>query len=545
MAALQQGSKGSDVRKLQEDLNNKVPSVKLKVDGDFGPKTKEAVERFQKMYGLKADGIAGGKTLSTLLPAGATSGSEPRHVVARGETLAAICKKSNDCDPKLIWEHPANKPLRTTRLKPELILAGDTVVFPKELTAPAAEYYEFKYNGKQMVETSKKLAHIADLFLKHHESIEGAVSEMRASADGTNGLLEAFVVFCSAKRASVDIPEFKTQSTSRAAVYAARSVCKRTDLNASRKALNDAKVAIRAFDRDVARYREKLIGGAGTIVGELELTRDLSFAVAEVIATATLTVKTGNPKLAASSSAAIFGAIKSGATEVGEHIADPKRTWDQSAKNIVVDTAVSAGSSIIAGGITDNAVKKLAGKTAAKALADKTVNVLGKQVTQELLEKVLTTGGQKVVKDGANEALKAGGEMVKKGRVLTAAEFEKQVTDYVTGFVVGKFVKRLKGGTWKYSRNLESTLVDSKAAKLGAWYQGLGNAQRAKVIHDIFTKNEEEIIKFGLKDAGSWMTPEMSEDAIAKKAEKVALSQKQLMDMLAKEIEKVHKKNGK
>lgn len=46
------GSKGEDVKFLQEVLG-------LKTDGEFGPKTDEAVKKFQKQHGLKADGVVG------------------------------------------------------------------------------------------------------------------------------------------------------------------------------------------------------------------------------------------------------------------------------------------------------------------------------------------------------------------------------------------------------------------------------------------------------------------------------------------------------
>jgi hypothetical protein len=356
--------------------------------------------------------------------------------------------------------------------------------------------------------------------------------------------MEAFVAFTSAKWAGVDIPEFKTQSKSFAAVLAARNICKRADLNASLKALSDARAAVRKFDRDVAAYREKIIGGASSIVGALELTRDTSFAVAEVIATATITAKTGNPKLAQASSAAIFGAIKSGATEIGEHLADPKRTWSQSAKNIVVDTAVATGASAIQSGIKADFITKLSGKVAPKVATEKTLKVLGVKATQEVVEKWLDWAGQKFIKDAMSQALKAGGDMAKKGRMLTAQEARQQMYELSITYVGGLIVKRFEGATWKYCRNLESTLVDGKAAKLGEWFQKLGNAQRAKVIHDIFTKNQDEIIKFGLQDVKDWNFPDMSEEAIAKKAEQVALKNKKLIELLTKEVDK-SQKNGK
>lgn len=58
---LQQGSQGSNVRIIQEQLNaisNNYPAIqKIRVDGVFGPETVEAVKKFQSIFGLPPNGI--------------------------------------------------------------------------------------------------------------------------------------------------------------------------------------------------------------------------------------------------------------------------------------------------------------------------------------------------------------------------------------------------------------------------------------------------------------------------------------------------------
>ena len=56
---LKLGSRGNEVKALQEKLN-------LKADGIFGPITEEAVKDFQRSNGLEVDGIVGTNTLSKL-----------------------------------------------------------------------------------------------------------------------------------------------------------------------------------------------------------------------------------------------------------------------------------------------------------------------------------------------------------------------------------------------------------------------------------------------------------------------------------------------
>ena len=60
------GSRGPDVRTLQEALNRTTPSPGLQPDGAFGLKTDSAVRAFQRSKGLKADGIVGPLTAKAL-----------------------------------------------------------------------------------------------------------------------------------------------------------------------------------------------------------------------------------------------------------------------------------------------------------------------------------------------------------------------------------------------------------------------------------------------------------------------------------------------
>lgn len=63
---LKKGTKGSDVSELQTWLT-KFDYLNDKIDGDFGSKTKKAVEAFQKANGLTADGEYGQQTHNAML----------------------------------------------------------------------------------------------------------------------------------------------------------------------------------------------------------------------------------------------------------------------------------------------------------------------------------------------------------------------------------------------------------------------------------------------------------------------------------------------
>ena len=58
--------RGDDVRRLQVALAARFPSLGLRLDGVFGPKTDKAVKKFQKSVGLNQDGDVGDKTRAAL-----------------------------------------------------------------------------------------------------------------------------------------------------------------------------------------------------------------------------------------------------------------------------------------------------------------------------------------------------------------------------------------------------------------------------------------------------------------------------------------------
>lgn len=62
---IRMGSEGAKVREVQALLVR--AGFPVKVDGDFGPSTKEAVENFQRKYKLTVDGVVGPETQKELL----------------------------------------------------------------------------------------------------------------------------------------------------------------------------------------------------------------------------------------------------------------------------------------------------------------------------------------------------------------------------------------------------------------------------------------------------------------------------------------------
>lgn len=122
---LKKGSKGSGVKNLQKFLNWYYPSWKLAVDGDFGDKTKTAVQIFQLTEGLTSDGIYGPKSY------------------AKAKTYKAAAK------PAAPAKKPAAKPSPKPAAKPAAKMTGAQKLINKanELAWPygtPAKKYSYK-----------------------------------------------------------------------------------------------------------------------------------------------------------------------------------------------------------------------------------------------------------------------------------------------------------------------------------------------------------------------------------------------------------------
>ena len=82
---LSYGSRGDDVKKLQESLNQQ--GYSLSVDGIFGSQTQQAVQDYQRKNSLAVDGIAGTNTLGKLYGTGTTQ----QPAAGTGESPGSRC----------------------------------------------------------------------------------------------------------------------------------------------------------------------------------------------------------------------------------------------------------------------------------------------------------------------------------------------------------------------------------------------------------------------------------------------------------------------
>jgi hypothetical protein len=66
MTVYKRGSQGEQVKVIQQKINDYFNSLRIDVDGDFGPKTENAVKIYQQLKKLEVDGIVGTVTQKSL-----------------------------------------------------------------------------------------------------------------------------------------------------------------------------------------------------------------------------------------------------------------------------------------------------------------------------------------------------------------------------------------------------------------------------------------------------------------------------------------------
>ncbi len=109
---LRRGSTGPAVRELQGNLRRS--GVPVRVDGNFGPETEQAVRTFQSKSRQPVDGIAGPRTREALLGAKMPrSGSDPFDPADLARWLSGLERQARDW-----WNGPDEKPAVQPRVQP-------------------------------------------------------------------------------------------------------------------------------------------------------------------------------------------------------------------------------------------------------------------------------------------------------------------------------------------------------------------------------------------------------------------------------------------
>ena len=143
--SLRIGSRGSEVTRLQNALKE-LGLYSLKADGIYGRGTFAAVQAFQKKNGLKADGIAGPKTLAKLYGSTGTSAAASADEATPAETVSSETSVPAVSGTMRQGDRGENVKQLQARLKELALYSGKTDGIYGRGTAQAVQAFQ-KKNG--------------------------------------------------------------------------------------------------------------------------------------------------------------------------------------------------------------------------------------------------------------------------------------------------------------------------------------------------------------------------------------------------------------
>ena len=291
----------------------------------------------------------------------------------------------------------------------------------------------------------KRTERYVKTLVSQHKFNLSVVKEYEESAKFSNDFMMAAAQFVIMKVGRVKYPNAALVSKSISAVAALEKAHKSKDLKAFDTTFPAAQEAVAAFDRDIQRFLNELIGKADTVIFVAKVTKAVAFGVVAAMAVPVAVGAVG-PGVAAAVLAGVGAAVvESAATELGKHLAGQKVTVMQSAKAVIVDGTVGGvtagvGSKFkIASSFTDDIAVKLAPK-----MASKIPGVTAKQL-QPVIGRYLKGSGQALINSSASEATKVIGEMAKSGKSPTNKDFEKAAQSIIASTLIGGPMENISG----------------------------------------------------------------------------------------------------
>ena len=171
---LQTGAFGTLVEALQRTLNDRLdPSPRLSIDGDFGPATRGAVERFQRASGLPATGIVETETWKALGSLIEKDDPVPPPEVVNNETLTVLPQASFSdppfvtCKAWAIFDAESGELLHEFNAEAPLEAASTTKIMTAYLVCKLAE-------------TSPKILEETITYTERADNTPGSTSAIRA-----------------------------------------------------------------------------------------------------------------------------------------------------------------------------------------------------------------------------------------------------------------------------------------------------------------------------------------------------------------------------
>lgn len=390
------------------------------------------------------------------------------------------------------------------------------------------EAYEVVENGRKKritvqdwtrieQETRERMIERARAMMVEADNISGCIREMHKAADGSSGFVNAMVSLGVRVGKGIEIPSEKAALDARGAAQMLIALVDRTkpDWAKVEAQHRKASLAINKAVKEWQAFDSKYIDGAEKGLIGATATREISFGVLEVLATGYLVTTSGMPlPQAAAMAAAGCENLKSTAGEVGEYAANDTFDPKASARKIVANTYVAAGSAFVGGKLTGPMLRQLSDKLG-EAVARKVSPRLANYIWDYVDKFLNTKAGEEFVKNVSTEAMKLAQKPLGEGKapdgddlinaalnatlgsILTLRPIKATITfdqnwpkkalfELADSFARPS-VKEMKLQMVKHFPN---DLVDEMLSKYGK-----------EIVSDVTTKMRDDAIKLGIQEA--------------------------------------------
>ena len=471
-------------KKLQEMLNAIIkPKPPLTVDGILGPKSKDAIKKFQAKAGLKVSGEIDGATSSAIARAmrtGKVEKEQPEHFIKVGSQVLGKTKKEYSHEKNRILKGIKNGPLREMR---------------SAVIAIESNWEHFDQQNKD----------------------------------------QWFVSWCIEVTHSTDLPPKSLIKSARKAYEACDAAIKAGDLQKYYSTAPKSEATINEALAKMAQYRSTMIDGAGNWTTVLTFTKTGAFAFVGTFAAPVTGAALGTGVLAS----AVVGGAAASATE---SFASEIGKWSSGSQNWTIGgafkrTLIDAG----VGGILGVFAKGgKGGKHVLEAAATKIAPQLTRQTGFKLLSKatlkkatlfLMLEGGKKTMEGAVKDTAKA----VKGDPKLTMDKFVGNLANnFVSGIALGPIAKVIEKFSIRASDHLspqdKKRIWDlvlkelSRQSKGKTFHIGMVDKRTKglveKVINDQVSKQLDNVLDVIFD---TWKGP-MSPQALQKKISEMVVS---------------------
>jgi len=305
-----------------------------------------------------------------------------------------------------------------------------------EAPSSGEQLYHMYFNGKPYALTPQEYDTFSKQMIQLLRATAVKASAVRVQAardywDWFSDLnKDQYVVSWFVSLAGPKLPDEGQIKAAEAAQQNLKSAVEAGDFRGVAAMLKSAVEPVNRAYNGMMQYKEAVIGRGEAWVGGLEIVRDSSFEIVNVIATAEMG---GNP----GASAAAGGAtelVKSAAGELGKCLAGTSKGAGAAAKNIILDGVLGGLKGGVDGLMKIKGDKIIEGvsKSVAKKIASKWVSKAATATVEKFVENRLNGAASGLLKSVVDQAIKA-----VKGDTTPEKFFEDVAKGVASGFALG------------------------------------------------------------------------------------------------------------